>query len=162
MSGLLRLYRGTCTCEYSSMNVDATKFLDTVKPVLRDHCKETPVLSWRTRYSWQKFLHFNIHVNEPVTKDHLTWRTTIVCPNETSFKIGSTVYKLVKKIPGKKKNTKVGLHALSHRGHGFSMGLPDYMYSGPSLCNHLLIKTTSEYTDHFLQYQNHISNVASA
>ncbi len=41
-------------------------------------------LSWKTRYSWQKVLHFNVqmlHVIEPVTKDNLSLRDHIFMAN---------------------------------------------------------------------------------
>ncbi len=52
---------------------------------VRDH------LSCKTRYSWQKVPHFG--VIDPVTKDHLSWETTFLCPmGHWSFKTGSTVH----------------------------------------------------------------------
>ncbi len=63
-----------------------------VKPVLRDHCHERPPF-WKTSYSWQKALHFNVPVIEPVTKHHLSWETTFsVTSNRWSFKTDSMVY----------------------------------------------------------------------
>ncbi len=44
----------------------------TVKPVLTDHCHESPP-AWKTRYSWQKVLHFNVkagHQKPHVLRGH--------------------------------------------------------------------------------------------
>ncbi len=53
-----------------------------------DLCLERPPVL-KDQIFLQKFLHFN--VIEHVTKDHLSWETTFVCPMGRSFRNGFTV-----------------------------------------------------------------------
>ncbi len=55
----------------------------TAMSMMRDH------LSGRAISSGQKVLHLSL--NEPVTKDHLSWETIFLWPMGWSFKTGSTV-----------------------------------------------------------------------
>ncbi len=69
----------------------------TVKPLLRDHChKRPPVLKDQIFLAEIPTFWCNY---KPVTKDHLSWETTIICPIERSFKTGSTVVTFTRRLP---------------------------------------------------------------
>ena len=91
---------------------------------MRDH------LSWETRYSWQKVIHFN--VIEPVIKDHLSWESTFVWPTRGGLSRQVLLYSVCYFW----EDMRITLKWWPQREHG-----PLYVYYGPSL---MLTRESSE------------------
>ncbi len=69
--------------------------------------------SWQTTHFWQKDLHFNIL---PVTRGHLSWKTTFLWPVGWAFRTDSTVLPLVEPSVIKGRSRLRSYRANNHSG----------------------------------------------